>query len=105
MRVSGVELDERIRGARRRLKGVRGSRVEGEAARELAELSALRDFYLASVHARFTLDKVEQTSLAVALRYTHDAPRPKWRELREQIGDARRVKMEIHWPYFDGAPR
>ena len=102
MRVSGVELDDRIRGAKQRLKGLRGSAQETLATRTLAELLAMRDFYRAMVHARFTLDRPEQTSLAVALRYTRDAPRPR-RELRAQIADARRVKVEVHWPYFEAA--
>jgi len=94
MVTTGVLLDKDVRDARRRLKGLRGSAKEPQAAHDLALALARRDTYRCIVHARFNLDVTIQTSLAVAIHFAR-ASRPARRsKLRHQIASARRVKID-----------
>lgn len=94
MVTNGVLLDKDVRDARRRLKGLRGSAKEPEAAHWLALTLARRDAYRSIVHARFDLDVTVQTTLSVAIHFAR-ASRPARRsKLRHQIAAARRVKID-----------
>jgi hypothetical protein len=97
MVVTGVEIDGRIRAAKRALKGQRGGPNAEKAARELAELLLIRAVYETSVHARFHLNEVVQAPLAVALAY-RKALRYTSNSLRDEINKARRVKLTLEDP-------
>lgn len=94
MVVTGVSIDVDLRAAKARL---RGDPRPSYAAR-VAELLALRDYYRSSVYARFDLDSERQVSLATALHYAKLARVPRRSRLRQQIADARRLKLTVEAP-------
>lgn len=94
MVTTGVLLDKDVRDARRRLKGLRGSAKEPQAAHDLALALARRDTYRCIVHARFDLDVQVQTSLLVAIHFARASRPRKNKKLASQLAAARRVKID-----------